>query len=288
MLSLFRTKKFLLKKKKYNEAERLLRRVKAGLFIQQQSAGIEIGGNGGEVPRLSQVFSIAGGEKIDYELVKKKALDFVSDKSWEIRNMGVKLLGEIRCREGIKPLCELLLNKKEVGFVRRNSAKALGKIGLDLPEVIDALVNSMDNSYWEIRTEAIKALGILVGKNKKIENRLIERLFGKKSQNLISQNGSHRVRYKEKNLEVREAIAETLGEVGVSHDTVLALKHLLTDDIWMVRSKALNSLAQVLGSANEEFKKIASGVDLTCESFVPVFPLKDVYSKIIKNDKVKK
>jgi len=242
MLSLFRTKKSLLKKKRYNEAERLLRRVKAELLLQSQTANIEAIGNGGEVPRLFPLFSVVGEEKIDYESVKKKALGFVSDNNWEIRNMGVKLFGEIRCREGIKPLCEFLLNKKEIGFVRRNSAKSLGRIGFDSPEVIDALVNSIDTSYWEIRTEAIKALGILVGKNRKIEEKLIERLFGKNFKNLISQNGNHRVRYKEKNLEVREAIAETLGEVGVSRETVLALKHLLTDDIWMVRSKALNSL----------------------------------------------
>jgi len=279
MLSLFRTKKSLLKKKKYIEAERLLRHVKEKTPYRMQ------------LPLLDKegIHSEAGKSgELDYEIVKKKALDFIFDKNWKIRNIGVKLLGETHCKDGVQFLCDLLLDKREVGFIRRNSAKALGMIGLNTPQIIDALSRSIDSSYWEIRTEAIKALGILAGKNKEVEERLLRRLLGDNFQNGFLKNEKHKVRFKEKNFEVREAIAECLGRVGVSKNAVLALKYLLKDEIWMVRSKALNSLSMILDHNNEEFKKIISKIDLTCESFVPVFPLKETFSDIISNKKVKK
>src|SRR3989338_6432595 len=279
MLSLFRTKKSLLKKKKYLDSDRLLRHARNSEAFKVQPTLFE------EKKVASEM--VKSGE-IDYEAVKKKALDFIFDKNWKIRNIGVKLFGEIRCKDGVQSLCNMLSDRKEIGFIRRNSAKALGMIGLNTQNAIEALSESVNDNYWEIRTEAIKSLGLLAGKKSEIEAILLTRLLGKNFHNELSGNEKTRINFREKNFEVREAIAENMGRVGVSKNAVLALKYLLKDDIWMVRAKALRSLSLMMGNDNEEFRKITSGVDLTCESFVPVFPLKEVFSEIVVNNRVKK
>ena len=279
MLSFFRTKKSLLKKKKYLDAQRVLRHVKKSEAFKAQPLLFE---------DERVVLETGKGGEINYEIVKKKAMDFIFDKNWKIRNIGVKIIGEIRCREGIEFLCNMLSNRKEIGFIRRNSAKALGMVGMVTPQVIAALSASINNNYWEVRAEAIKSLGTLAGKNSEIEESLLVRLFGKDYQNMFFQNNKSRIKFRERNFEVREAIAENLGKVGMSKNAVLALKCLLKDDIWMVRSKALHSLSTMMDHNNDEFKKIITGVDLTCESFIPVFPLKEVFSEIVANNRAKK
>ena len=278
MLSFFKTKKSLLKKKKYLDAQRLLRHVKNSETFKAQAPLFE---------DERVVLETGKSREENYELVKKKALDFIFDKNWKIRNIGVKIIGEIRCKDGIEFLCNMLSNRREIGFIRRNSAKSLGMVGMVTPQVIAALSASINSNYWEVRAEAIKSLGMLAGKNSEVEESLLVRLFGKYYQNMLSQNSKRRIKFRERNFEVREAIAENLGKVGVSKNAVLALKYLLKDDIWMVRSKALNSLSLMMDH-NDEFKKIITGVDLTCESFIPVFPLKEVFSEIVANNRVKK
>lgn len=279
MLSFFRTKKSLLEKKKYLDAERLLRHTKDSETFKAQPQLFEDKKAASETGKSGE---------INYEMAKKKAMDFIFDKNWKIRNIGVKIIGEIRCKEGIQFLCNMLSDRKEVGFIRRNSAKALGMIGLGTPQVIAALSVSIDSNYWEVRAEAIKSLGMLAGKNKEVEGMLLARLFGGNYHNEFSKNEKNRAKYRERNFEVREAIAENLWKVGVTKNAVLGLKYLLKDDIWMVRSKALHSLSMILDHNNDEFKKIITGVDLTCESFVPVFPLKEVFSEIVANNRAKK
>jgi HEAT repeat protein len=47
------------------------------------------------------------------------------------------------------------------GFIRRNLATALGQIGAADPEVIAQLTTMLNDTYWEVRVEAIKALSKL-------------------------------------------------------------------------------------------------------------------------------
>lgn len=95
--------------------------------------------------------------------------------AWDRRNRGIKLAGLLRDRGQIPLLMHIekdprparglarLLGQKGVqnGFIRRNLAIAFGQIGEPSPEILEALVAKLDDNYWEVRVEAIRALARL-------------------------------------------------------------------------------------------------------------------------------
>lgn len=95
---------------------------------------------------------------------------------WQERNAGVKLAGELR-EPGLVPILVHLLDQPrrrfgiktlfgeshaQNGFVRRNTATALGQIGVGSPPVIRTLQALLGDSYWEARVEALGALRLLL------------------------------------------------------------------------------------------------------------------------------
>lgn len=99
----------------------------------------------------------------------------LASESWARRNRGVKLAGAMKDPNAIPLLINIAQDKKrpgllkrllgeshfQNGFIRRNLATALGHINVASPEVVEALENMLDDSYWEVRVEAIKALARL-------------------------------------------------------------------------------------------------------------------------------
>ncbi len=99
----------------------------------------------------------------------------LASESWARRNRGVKLAGALKDPEAIPLLLHLardrrpprllarLLGEKHFqnGFIRRNLATSLGQIGVAGDEVIAALTAMLDDGYWEVRTEAVRALAHL-------------------------------------------------------------------------------------------------------------------------------
>jgi len=114
----------------------------------------------------------------------------LASAAWTRKNRGIKLAGVLRDRAMIPLLLHVendprsapplarLLGQKSInnGFIRRNMAEALGKIGDTSDEVIGVLVKKLDDSYWEVRTEAIRALAHLDCRNH--EPQLVKRLLG--------------------------------------------------------------------------------------------------------------
>lgn len=116
----------------------------------------------------------------DLTLAARRYLEYrygaalVSD-SWSRRNNGVKLAGVLKDPQAVPLLLHLardprkpgllarLLGEKhhQNGFIRRNLAEALGRIGVASPEVIAQLTAMLDDGYWEARVEAVRALGRL-------------------------------------------------------------------------------------------------------------------------------
>lgn len=103
----------------------------------------------------------------------------LASAAWTRQNRGIKLAGVLRDRAMIpllmhmendprpaRPLAQLLGQKGiHNGFIRRNSATALGQIGDTSAEVIQTLVKKLDDNYWEVRVEAIRALAKLDSRN---------------------------------------------------------------------------------------------------------------------------
>ncbi len=99
----------------------------------------------------------------------------LASAAWSKQNRGIKLAGVLGDRSllplllhmendprSAPPLARLLGQKGiQNGFIRRNLATALGQIGENSAEVMQALVHKLDDGYWEVRVEAIKALAKL-------------------------------------------------------------------------------------------------------------------------------
>jgi UDP-N-acetylglucosamine--N-acetylmuramyl-(pentapeptide) pyrophosphoryl-undecaprenol N-acetylglucosamine transferase len=114
----------------------------------------------------------------------------LSSANWKRRNRGIKLAGDLRNRSLVPlllhinndprpaPFLARLLGQKgtQNGFIRRNLATAFGQIGDTSPEVIQALVKNLDDGYWEVRVESVRALAKLDSRNHPQD--LVDRLLG--------------------------------------------------------------------------------------------------------------
>ena len=226
---------------------------------------------------------INSAKTYDRETVFKRAEDYLKNDNWQIRNIGVKLLGIAGEKKHLHILAERLRDASEAGFVKRNAAVAMGKIGASHDGAKDALIASVDDKYWEIRAEAIKALSCIYKNDKKVFSVIVSRLLGKEYDEKEGCGPESLSRKREKNFEVKEAIAYAMGNFPHIGDSEEALKILLGDDNWIVRAAALNSLKKT-GKISDSTKKFISNIDLTCESFTPVFPLKEIYTKLISKN----
>ena len=217
----------------------------------------------------------------DKESVQAKAEGFIKENNWQVRNIGVKILGKVGDSRHAVLLADLLKDKKQVGFVRRNSAKAIKTIGVINPQIQEALMTGISDGYWEVRVESIKTAAALCAGDEMTAEIIIKRYLG--NDYAVNLNGSKplRLRSKEKNFEVREAIAEALGNFLKYKYAVPALLLLLNDDSWIVRAAALRSLSK-LPDGDDKLRKLVEGMNLTCESFRPVFPLKEIFSRIVE------
>ena len=152
---------------------------------------------------------------------------FLASDSWEVRNLGVKIIARTRCEELYGELVARLLACGEAGIIRRNCAEALTHIRLRRPDVIDALRRALCDPYWEVRAESARALAELAGESPELEGELLAVLA------------------REKNLEVRAALAQALGGLGAGREAFDVLVELARRDPWLVRHQASVALAEM-------------------------------------------
>lgn len=128
----------------------------------------------GDETLIQQARKGALGQETRRYLVYRYGAAIASD-SWAKRNRGIKLAGHLQDKDALPLLLHIardprrpgflarLLGEKcyQNGFIRRNLATALGQIGAADPEVIDTLADMLGDTYWEVRVEALKALGNL-------------------------------------------------------------------------------------------------------------------------------
>jgi len=129
-----------------------------------------------------------GPEVVQYLQYRSGAA--LASKAWARQNRGIKLAGALHSRALVPLLLHLendprpapflagLLGQKGIqnGFIRRNLATVFGQIGDTSPEVQQALIRKLDDNYWEVRVEAIRALAKLDSPNHRRE--LVQRLLG--------------------------------------------------------------------------------------------------------------
>ncbi len=166
---------------------------------------------------------------------------FLGSDSWEVRNCAVKVIARTRCEALYGVLAEKLAEPCEAGIVRRNCAELLPVVGLRTPQVVRALRRALRDAYWEVRAEAARALSELCEGSAELEGELLSLLAV------------------EKNLEVRVAVVQALGGLGVSRDAFGALAGLAAGGRWLVRHQASVALAE-MGARRPDLAEDAADV----------------------------
>jgi murein biosynthesis integral membrane protein MurJ/undecaprenyldiphospho-muramoylpentapeptide beta-N-acetylglucosaminyltransferase len=83
---------------------------------------------------------------------------YSASERWEIRNVGVKLIGLFKDSSKVDYLGDLLQSKKENGFVKRNVLQSLTQLNSWDPGMKAILKDLLTDSYYEVRAAAISYL----------------------------------------------------------------------------------------------------------------------------------
>jgi len=83
---------------------------------------------------------------------------YLSNKKWEIRNIGIKLIGLFKDKTKANYLIEILKSKKEKGFIKRNSLISLRELKIWNVEIKELIRRILSDSYYEVRVAAIDYL----------------------------------------------------------------------------------------------------------------------------------
>ncbi|MCP4293333.1 MAG: hypothetical protein GY780_16025 [bacterium] len=199
----------------------------------------------------------------------------LASRQWPKQNRGIKLAGLLRDRSLVPMLLHVendsrkapflagLLGQKGIqnGFIRRNMATALGQIGDTSDEVIEVLVAKLDDGYWEVRVEAIKALAHLNCRNHSAE--LVEKILGFLSSRNFEETlaALYYWNLRGETSDYRERIFPLL-----NHANIRIREMVVTVVTEQVRSRRL---------AAEPLKDELREIMVTTTWFSPSFPLKD-------------
>jgi len=202
------------------------------------------------------------------DAVKRRLPFYLRSKSWQVRNIGVKLIAKLRDPSFYPILIQKVRNCSDTGIVTRNSIASIRRLGLNGPEVEQGLRRALSAHYWEIRCEAAGALSqlfepspertaLLVGALKPRPNREAPQVFG------------------EQNVEVRAAVAVALGAVDSPRITMPALMLLANDPHWLVRHQAAVALVELSRTHGELIPQVGAaldGIDILSDGCRSEFP----------------
>jgi len=221
----------------------------------------------------------------DIAYYTSRAASLLASGNWEVRNLGVKLIGLLQARDKLPLIVGLLRDRRpapwfkrlvggdfvQVGFIRRNALTAIARLGRSSPDVEAVLERALADPYYEARAEAARTIGTLdhaIGDGAR--GRLIAALIG---------------RLQDTWLEVAAAAAEALGHIGRRESALQALIDLQHHRYWMVRSAGLRALTTMVerGQAGDlhQLEREIRGFILTATDFRPEFTIRTSFGQLV-------
>jgi putative peptidoglycan lipid II flippase len=83
---------------------------------------------------------------------------YLASPRWEVRNIGVKLIGRFQERVRADFLIDLLQSGRECGFLRRNALQSLTELGTWDTRIRALILQMLDDPYYEVRVAAFRNL----------------------------------------------------------------------------------------------------------------------------------
>jgi UDP-N-acetylglucosamine--N-acetylmuramyl-(pentapeptide) pyrophosphoryl-undecaprenol N-acetylglucosamine transferase len=233
-------------------------------------------------PSFDPALVVDDGDDLAY--YRHRAAGLLSQKGWQERNLGVKLIGLTRHSEKIPTLLQMLSDRtpaslarrmfggdfEQVGFIRRNIVNALMVMDHFESEVENHLLGAMEDPYFEVRAQACRAVihfgAFFVG-----NLACVEALLGRLGDSCF---------------EVVIEAARALGEIGTETTAVDALLAMNQAHYWQTRNAALQGIKRMIErgvlTPSEELIANLSSFILTSTDFRPHFQIKETYSAMRK------
>ncbi len=222
----------------------------------------------------------AVGDLDDLQYYRHRAAGLLSHKSWEDRNLGVKLIGLTLYREKIPTLLTMLSDRtpvsrirrmfggdfEQVGFIRRNIVQALRVLDHFDEHVEKHLFGALADPYFEVRSQACVTaahFGPFLEGSRAWLNALLE-LFHDPC------------------FEVVIEAAKAVGEIGNEPKAAEILLGMKESHYWQVRDAALYGLRRLIDrgvvEGSPELLAAMSSFILTSTDFKPHFGIKETFS----------
>ena len=229
---------------------------------------------GGLVSYLSRQ-GIEGLSEDEYEYLTYRAFGYLASPAWQSRNVGVKLLGLLKRQSDLElvlfllndptqaPLWHRLLggDRKQVGFIRRNIMTTLRQLDVWNEEVRQALLTSLKDPYFEVRSQACFCIMHFA------EHLQGDEEFTQALMECLS----------EWNFEVKQAAARALGEIGTDPGLYDVFRVYYTHNNWKVRAGMLHALARLVERQILTPDKVESELEqmlMTSSGFSPQFSIR--------------
>jgi hypothetical protein len=196
-----------------------------------------------------------------------KASIYLASSSWEVRNVGIKLIGLFKDKSRVPYLVELLQSGRGNGFMRRNAVQALKAIHPWDAEIQALLRRLLDDPYYEVRAAALDFLGqgISEGEYEELRPRVQRRL----------RRGSS---------EEKVACLRLIARKGGAGE-LPSLRPLYLDSSSLVREEVLELLYAFFRRgllSGEEVKRQIQQVLVTSNHLTPEFRIKSIIQRIYR------
>jgi hypothetical protein len=194
---------------------------------------------------------------------------YLSNPRWEIRNVGIKLIGLFKDTEKADYLVNLLKSKKENGFIWRNAVNALKVFNMWNPDIKKVMMGMLDDSYYEVRVAAIDYLG---------------RCGAARDYHEFKDRVHQRLKSRKATIEERLACLRLIAKMG-DKEELDTLEEFFLDSNSLVREELLELLygfyRRKLLSA-DELRQFIGKILITSNNMNPEFKLKTIIKKIYK------
>ncbi len=192
---------------------------------------------------------------------------YTSSENWEIRNLGVKLIGMFHDKSKAQYLIDILQSKTENGFIRRNAVNSLREINIWNVEVKKLLIELLDDPYYEVRVAALNYLTRYSS----------SRDYGE-YKNII------REKFRKSTLEEKLACIKLLAKIG-DREVIEYVKDYYLSSNSLLREEILELIysfyrRKLLSAA--EIRDYIGKVLITSNNLTPEFNLKAIIERIYK------
>ncbi|MGE5340590.1 MAG: lipid II flippase MurJ [Candidatus Omnitrophota bacterium] len=194
---------------------------------------------------------------------------YLSSHRWEIKNIGIKLVGLFKDSSKVEYVMDILKMKKANGFMRRNAVQSLRTFGLWNPSIKVLMLKLLDDPYYEVRSATIDYL-----------TRCCAPIDYKDFKPVIHS----RLRSRQTTLEEKLACLKLIAKIGEKEELTI-LEPFLFHSNALVREELMETLYQFYRRkvvSVEELKDVTGRILITSNNLNPEFKLKSIIKRIYK------